>query len=658
MYLTEKGAPELGASVRDDGVNFAIYAKNCEQVTLNLYFNNIDLTPDKTFVLDPSANRTGDIWHIFVKNLKEDAMYTWIIDESPELLDPCALSYTGDGQYDKKKNIVVRKTKNKTNHLRIPIEDLVIYEAHIGFFTKNPNSHVLAPGTYSGFAEKIPWLRDLGVNAVELMPVFEWDDKTLNKSLTGEALKNVWGYHPIGFFAATKKYSSSSLGDGADEIAELKALVRELHAKGMEVYIDVVYNHTAEGNRKGPVYNFKAMDRETFYMLEKNRLDYKNYSGCGNTFNCSAPISKRIIMESLRYWYEIVGVDGFRFDLASILGKDADGQWLSPSILDDIAEDPVLKDAKLISESWDMGGYYLGDMPRGWSEWNGKYRDVVRRFVHGDFEQIPELLKRIFGSPDLFKKDERKPGASINFVTSHDGFTMMDLVSYNTKHNLNNGENNNDGENQNFSANWGEEGITNNPALRALRKKLIKNMFLILLISQGTPMIRMGDELGHTQFGNNNPYCQDNFSTWINWDRAQSNFSDIHAFVRNMIALRKKYKIFRNPVYLELENLRGGDEYDVALHGVNLNAPDFSRTSLSIAFTLFDRETGVRFHVALNSYHSPLTFVLPAPVAGTEWRVLVDTAIERETDFTGEGEDIIGNYVLAPNSCLILISKK
>ncbi|MDR1834983.1 MAG: glycogen-debranching protein [Fusobacteriaceae bacterium] len=658
MDAMAKGTATLGANVTDDGINFAIYAKNKTSVVLNIYYNNIDYAPGARFVLDPAVNKTDDIWHIFIRGLKEDAMYTWVLDESPELLDPFALSYSGCDLYGKRKSIAVKMNKNDTAHIRRPLEDLILYEAHIGHFTKNPNSRVIFPGTYFGFSEKIPYLKELGINAVELMPVVEWDDRTINRDLTGELLKNVWGYNPLGFFAVSKKYSGSHMPTTHEEVEELKNLVRELHNNGIEVILDIVYNHTAEGNKNGPVYNFKAMDREEFYMLEENGADYKNYSGCGNTFNCNGKTAGPMILASLRYWYEIVGVDGFRFDLASILGKDVNGQWLDPSLLDAIARDEVLKNARLISESWDMGGYHLGDMPRGWSEWNGKYRDVVRRFVRGDFELIPELLKRIFGSPDLFKKDDRKPGASINFVTCHDGFTMLDLVSYSTKHNLNNGENNNDGENQNFSANWGEEGLTSNPRLRALRKKLIKNMFLILLISQGTPMIRMGDELGHTQYGNNNPYCQDNFSTWINWDRAYANFWDIHEFVKHMIALRKKYRIFRKSDYLEIENPAGDAAYDVALHGVSLNAPDFGRTSLSIAFTLYDRDTDTRFHIALNSYHSPLTFMLP-PVSGErKWRVLVDTAIERQEDFSEAGEVILDNYTLASNSCLILMDKR
>ncbi|MDR3259190.1 MAG: glycogen-debranching protein [Fusobacteriaceae bacterium] len=661
MDFIKNGYPKLGSTVEDNGINFSIYAKDKNRIILNLYYNDIDIIPSKSYRLDPKINKTQDVWHIFIEELTEGIMYTWTIDDSPEILDPFSLAYTGNKLYTKKKNIAVKTAKNPTSHLNIPWEDTIIYEAHIKFFTKNGNSNVILPGTYHGFREKIPYLKELGITAVEFLPIFEWDDQINQKNpLSGEPLKNIWGYNPIGFFAITKQFSNSKISSSFDEIKEFKNLVKELHDNNIEVIIDVVYNHTAEGGKNGPIYNFKAMNHDSFYIMDEDKKEYKNYSGCGNTFICNGKLSKQIIIESLYYWYDSIGIDGFRFDLAPIMGRDEIGQWLSPSILDDIACDPILKNAKLISESWDIEGYFLGDMPNNWSEWNGKYRDVVRRFIKGDFELVPELLKRIFGSPDLFKRDNRNPTSSINFITSHDGFTMLDLVSYNSKHNLNNGENNNDGENQNFSSNWGEEGLTNNPNLRALRKKLIKNMFLILLISQGVPMIRMGDELGHTQFGNNNPYCQDNLSTWINWERGHSDFYDIYQFVKNMINLRKKYKIFRKADYLQLELLDENiesDSFDVALHGVNLNTPDYSKNSLSIAFTLFDRDSDTRFHIALNSYHSHLTFALPQTQPEKHWRIFVDTAIERDTDFTENGEIIANDYSLASNSCLILISK-
>lgn len=463
----------------------------------------------------------------------------------------------------------------------------------------------------------------------------------------------MWGYNPISFFAPTKKFSKNQTLDSDSEVVEFKELVKALHEHGIEVILDVVYNHTAEGGNGGKIYNFKAMDNKTFYMLENKDTQYKNYSGCGNTFNCNNKVVKDVIVDSLRYWYLEMGVDGFRFDLASILGRGEDGQWNEVSLLNELVQDPILSHCKLISESWDLGGYYVGDMPAGWSEWNGKYRDVVRKFIKGEFGLIPELLKRIFGSPDIFKRNNRGPMSNINFVTCHDGFTMWDLVSYNNKHNLSNGENNNDGENNNNSYNYGVEGGTDDPAILELRKRQIKNMFLILFISQGVPMLLMGDEMGRTQFGNNNAYCQNNRSTWVDWERG-SKFSEITNFVKNMIKIRKKYSIFRRKNYLELNEC---ENCEVSLHGVKLNTPDYSYYSLSIAFVLHDTETDTSFYVALNSYHGELTFELPI-LQEKKWHLLVDTSKTEKENFREDTKALIDRkYLVKPRSSIILISK-
>ena len=653
-----KGLPAHGVTIDENGINFGIYAKNKKNIKLCIYNNNLELLPSKIYQLEPQKNKTGDIWHIYIKGLKEGTLYTWIIDDSPELLDPFSVSYTRVKKYVKQKNIAVKKGVEIVEHINIPIEDTIIYEAHVRLFTKNKNSNVKYPGTYYGFMEKIPYLKKLGITSVELLPLCEWDDYVAFKSVTGEELKNIWGYNPIGFFAVTKKFSNEKLSTSYSEVNQLKLLVKELHKNDIEVLVDVVYNHTAEGDEKGPIYNFKSMDKEGFYILEEDKVRYKNYSGCGNTFNCNEPAAVEIILESLRYWYTEIGVDGFRFDLASILGRDRDGQWMETSILDTIVEDPILKNAKLISESWDIDGYFLGEMPVNWSEWNGKYRDAVRKFIKRDYDQVPELLKRIFGSPDLFKKNKRKPTSSINYITSHDGFTMWDLVSYNNKHNSNNGEDNKDGTIDNNSFNWGEEGITQNASLKNFRKRLLKNMFFILMISQGIPMIKMGDEMGQTQYGNNNPYCQDNASSWINWRRGTSEFRDLITFVEKMIALRKKYKIFRKGEYLEIDEDEDGDGHsDVELHGVEIGKPDYTRHSLSIAFTLYDKGQDTMFYIALNSYYDKLNFKLPPLPYGKNWRLLVDTSRKDEVNFKENGDIILMDYTLMSSSCLMLIAK-
>lgn len=654
MCVWEAGVPKLGVTIESEGINFAIFAKNKKKVVLNIYSSGSDVAPKKSFILDPTINKTGNIWHIFLKETSTKTLYTWKLDDSPELLDPYALSYTNNKNYSRRKSIAVKKDYVRTKHLNTELENTIIYEVHIKLFTQNFNSMVKFPGTYGGFIEKIPYLKELGITAVEFLPVYEWDDFTGNTGMTnGAKLKNIWGYNPIGFFAPTKKFSKNQTLDSDSEIVEFKELVKNLHDHGIEVILDVVYNHTAEGGNGGKIYNFKAMDNKTFYMLENNDTQYKNYSGCGNTFNCNNKVVKDIIVDSLRYWYLEMGVDGFRFDLASVLGRGEDGQWREVSLLNELVQDPILSHCKLISESWDLGGYYVGDMPAGWSEWNGKYRDVVRKFIKGEFGLIPELLKRIFGSPDIFKRNNRGPMSNINFVTCHDGFTMWDLVSYNNKHNLNNGENNNDGENNNNSYNYGIEGGTDDPAILEIRKRQIKNMFLILFISQGVPMLLMGDEMGRTQFGNNNAYCQNNRSTWLDWERG-AKFYEITNFVKNMIKIRKKYSIFRRKNYLELSEC---EDCDVSLHGVKLNSPDYSYYSLSIAFVLHDTETDTSFYIALNSYHEKLAFELPI-LQNKKWYLLVDTSKPEKENFREDTEALFEKkYLVQPRSSIILISK-
>lgn len=639
MKIQGNGFPKLGTVVMEDGTNFAIYSKEGKEIILKIYKDE----KIYKFILDENINKTGNIWHIKIGNLEENIVYLWEIDGN-DILAPYARSFTNEEEVSKKKNIIIRRDdKRYKKHLYTTWENTIIYETHIGLYTKNKNSNVKNNGTFNGIIEKIPYLKSLGITAIEFLPVYEWDDYTGRYNEKNELLKNVWGYNPINFFALTKKYSSKTEKDSISEIAEFKNLVEKLHENGIEVILDVVYNHTAEGGNGGKIYNFKKMSNDEFYIMENDGRNYTNYSGCGNTFNCNKKISKDMILDSLHYWYLEMGVDGFRFDLAPILGRDKYGHWGNYSVLDDISDDPILSNAKLISESWDLGGYYVGDMPRNFSEWNGKYRDVVRKFIKGEFGQVPELLKRIFGSYDLFGKKSNSPKASINFITCHDGFTLNDLVSYNNKHNLDNGEQNRDGESNNNSYNWGEEGDTNNLEILNLRKKQMKNFMLILFISQGVPMILMGDEFGRTQYGNNNAYCQDNEKVWVDWAKLEENH-DLYEFTKNMIEFRKKYEIFRSSKYLESDDTANGD---IIFHGVKLKCPDFSYHSLSIAFEVFDKKSDNDFYIALNSYYKELEFELP----GENWEILVNT--ENKESFA---KSILkdNKIMVSPRSCIIL----
>ena len=645
MYYNFNYYINLGANLEKDGCSFAIYAKNVSSLSLNIFHSSEDTVPYEKHILSPSDHRLGDIWSIFLENIKEGTLYNWEINGIP-ILDPYALAYTGNETIENKKSIVLARIGTETKHILIPKKDMIIYESHIGLFTKSPSSNTLNAATYSAFEEKIPYLKNLGINVVEFLPIFEWDDYTGNLDRESFFLKNVWGYNPINFFALTKKYSTLKDHNSGNEIEEFKKLVSSLHKNGIEVILDVVYNHTAEGGAGGKVYNFKFMGENVFYTKDRDNI-FTNLSGCGNTLNCNHKVVKDMIIQSLLYWYLEVGVDGFRFDLAPILGRDSHSQWARHSLLHELVEHPILSHAKLIAESWDLGGYFVGAMPSGWCEWNGAYRDTVRQFIRGDFGQVVELIKRIFGSVDIFHANKNGYQSSINFICCHDGFTMWDLVSYNLKHNLLNGENNQDGENNNHSYNHGEEGLTVNPHILSLRKQQIKNMLLILYISQGIPMLLMGDEMGRTQLGNNNAYCQDNITTWVDWNR-RKDFADIFLFTKNMIKLRKSYAIFKKETPL-IE----GEE--VILHGIKLNQPDLSFHSLSIAFQLKDIKSHTDFYIAFNSYSEQLCFELPK-LENKTWYILTDTSKVDTCDFN-EIKWNASHCCVLPKSSVILISK-
>ena len=645
MYYNFNHYINLGANLEKDGCSFAIYAKNVNSLSLNIFHSSEDTVPYEKHILSPPEHKLGDIWSIFLENIKEGTLYNWEIN-GMAILDPYALAYTGNETIENKKSIVLARIGTETKHILIPKKDMIIYESHIGLFTKSSSSNTLNGATYSAFEEKIPYLKNLGINVVEFLPIFEWDDFTGNLDRESFFLKNVWGYNPINFFALTKKYSSSKDENSANEINEFKKLIFSLHKNGIEVILDVVYNHTAEGGTGGKVYNFKAMGENIFYTKDRENY-FTNFSGCGNTLNCNHKVVKDMIIQSLLYWYLEVGVDGFRFDLAPVLGRDSNNQWARHSLLHELIEHPILSHAKLIAESWDLGGYFVGAMPSGWCEWNGAYRDTVRQFIRGDFGQVPELIKRIFGSVDIFHANKNGYQTSINFICCHDGFTMWDLVSYNLKHNILNGENNQDGENNNHSYNHGEEGFTENPHIISLRKQQIKNMILILYISQGIPMLLMGDEMGRTQLGNNNAYCQDNPTTWVDWDR-KKDFEDVFLFTKNMINLRKSYSIFKKETPL-IE----GEE--VILHGIKLYQPDLSFHSLSIAFQLKDIKSNTDFYIAFNSYTEQLCFELPI-LENKSWYILTDTSKVDTCNFQ-ETKCQDTHCCVLPKSSVILISK-
>ncbi|MGL4980415.1 MAG: glycogen debranching protein, partial [Fusobacteriaceae bacterium] len=643
-----------------EGVNFGIFSKNCESVTLNIFENEKDKNPIFSYKLDSKKNKTGDIWHILIKKLKNNFFYTWNISgeyDGFHIIDPYAKAVTAYGSSNVQKAVVVDDSFLQRDIIRpeTEIEDSIIYEMHISLFTKNKNAKSNFSGSFKALYEKIDYLKDLGVTAVEFMPVFEYDDFALGYNpTTGEKLKNVWGYNPISFFALTTRYFSGEMeleNLYESNILEFRKLVDDLHENGIEVILDVVYNHTAEGNEKGTILNLKGMDNSVFYILENDKKSYANYSGTGNTLNCNHPVVKTMVIDSLRYWYSEVGVDGFRFDLGAILGRNSRGEWLGGenSLLNDIAQDGILSKAKFFTEPWDAaGGYFMGEFPKNWCVWNGKFRDCIRSFVRGDEGQINELIQRVLGSSDIFRYSGKKPKNSLNFITAHDGFTIWDLVSYNYKHNLENGEDNRDGENRNNSWNNGLEGETLDKKINNLRKRQIKNLITLLMISRGVPMMLMGDELGKTQRGNNNTYCQDNELNWIDWERAE-NFQDIKTFYKDMINFRKENTGLRQKDYRSREG-------EISIHGIKPFQPDVSYDSHSIGF-MFEHEGEDDIYVAFNSYYKPLKFELPK-IHDKKWELIMDTAIDgdsfQERKIILEGDTV----TLKQRSSIIAVSKK
>jgi isoamylase len=650
----------LGATVYPNGVNFCIFSRNSRALELLLFDNDDDPQPSRIIRLDPQQNRTFYYWHGLVPGIGAGQLYGFRaygpfapeaghrFDSTKVLLDPYARAVVVEPNYSRAaaarpgdncahalKSVVVDPNAYDWEGdmpLRLPYASTVIYELHVGGFTRHPNSG-LAPekrSTYAGLMTKIPYLKELGITAVELLPVQQFDAQDAPPGLT-----NYWGYSPIAFFAPHSGYSSRH--DPLGPVDEFRDMVKALHRAGIEVILDVVFNHTAEGDHTGPTLSFRGLEnRAYYYLLESDPARYADYTGTGNTVDANHSVVRRMIMDCLRYWVAEMHVDGFRFDLASVMARDKTGEPLEdPPILWEIESDPVLAGTKIIAEAWDAAGLYqVGSfIGHRWAEWNAKFRDDVRRFVKGDAGTVVELAARITGSPDLYTQPDREPNRSINFVVCHDGFTLNDLVSYNEKHNLANGEDNRDGTKANWSWNCGLEGPTDDPNIEALRLRQIKNLLTVLLVSQGTPMLLMGDEVRRTQRGNNNAYCQDNEISWFDWQATETQ-ADLLRFVRGLIHFTQAREVFREERFWEAT---AGEAPHITWHGVKLEQPDWGYGSHSLAFTLHHPASGDHLHVMLNAYWESLAFELPPLPPRTRWHRIVDTALPSPEDFKEPG---------------------
>ncbi len=646
--LTEPGVPApLGVTSLHHGLNFALFSENAYTVTLLLYTPG-EKHPFHEVALDPERNRTGWIWHVLVKHLPSHALeYAYRIDGDPEdvksrfnpkniVSDPYAKGLStpetwGSKQWQEEKlapkgKVILDQPFDwgDDRSPSVPMQELIIYEMHVRGLTQHTSSQTKNPGTYLGVIEKIPYLKSLGVNAIELLPIFEFDEcenHNVNPK-TGQTLKNFWGYSTMNFFAPMPRYARAPHWNGA--INEFRQMVKELHKAGIEVIIDVVYNHTAEGNDQGPTYSFRGIDNQVYYMLEADGK-YKNYSGTGNTFNANHTAVAHLILDSLRYWVTEMHVDGFRFDLASCLTRDENGApMVRPPVVHLITNDPVLAQTKLIAEAWDAGGLYqVGSFPGEdrWAEWNGKYRDVIRRFLKGTDHTTGAFATAMSGSQDLYGRD-RLPYHSINFITAHDGFTLRDLVSYQGKHNEANGEENRDGCNDNDSWNCGAEGSTNNRKVITLRTRQMKNFHTALMLAIGTPMLLMGDEYGHTRNGNNNTYCQDNELNWFLWDELQKN-APFNRFYQGVIQFRKTHPILHRTQFLSTE--------DVDWHGLQPFHPNWD--SRFLAYTFKDAVHQQHLYIAFNANFSPVHVQLPLPPPNKHWYRVIHTSLPSPDDF-------------------------
>jgi glycogen operon protein len=693
----------LGASLTPDGVNFALYSKHASEVFL-LLFDQAQGEPTDIIQLQ---HRTKFIWHGFVPGLRAGQLYGYKVrgeyrpewglrfNEAKLLLDPYAKAVSGKFRntdnlllaYDPQAGVQDRSLDTRDNTAIVPksvvvddtfdwqgdsspnlaLEQLVIYEVHVKGFTAHASSGVRFPGTYLGFIEKIPHLTQLGVNTVELLPVHEYyvDDFLVHKGLT-----NYWGYNSIGFFAPESSYSTNRTP--GCQVTEFKTLVRELHKAGLVVLLDVVYNHTGEGNEMGPSLCFRGLDNPSYYSLTGPEAEpqryYMNYTGCGNSLNFDSPAVIRLVMDSLRYWVQEMHVDGFRFDLASVLGRAGHGGQFqsSASFFDAISQDPVLNQSILVAEPWDLGTYQVGNFPVDWSEWNGRFRDTMRRFGKGDSGQAADAGWRLTGSADLYGEDGRSAYNSVNFITCHDGFTLYDVVSYNTKHNERNGENNQDGTNDNHSWNCGVEGDTDDPSVCKLRQQLIKNYVCYLLFASGTPMILGGDEFMRSQQGNNNAYCQDNEISWFDWTAVPRN-RHIFEFFRKAIALTRRYPVLQRRKFFLGADLDDDDVPDLAWFAPDLGRPAWHDPNVrTLCYQLDTSEEGgdvkgTRLFFILNAHFEAQWVNLPLLETGHEWYRVIDTSLPEGEDFMGLGQEVCLNpqdhYLASPRSTVMLRSR-
>ena len=667
-----------GACVASNGVSFTINSHGATRCTLLLF--KPQAPKPYARIPFPDSYRIGDTYSMLVFDIKPDEFeYAFSFDgpyepakgllfnEENVLLDPYSRAVTGQRKWGEKpeggKDFEYRARVVKSNfdwgnikQLEQPFEDLVIYETHVRGYTKDKSSGVSAPGTFAGLKDKIPYLKDLGINAVELMPIFEFDEMESARVVDGVPLYNYWGYNTVSFFAPNTSYAFNE--EHNHEGDELKSLIKALKENGIEVILDVVFNHTAEGNEMGPCFSFKGIDNNVYYMLTPD-AHYYNFSGCGNVMNCNHPVVRSFIIDCLRHWAIEYRVDGFRFDLASILGRDQNGAPMAnPPILESLAFDPVLGKMKLIAEAWDAGGLYqVGSFPswNRWAEWNGRYRDDMRSFLKGDDGMAGNAITRITGSRDLYSPESRGHKASVNFLTCHDGFTLYDLYSYNEKHNEKNGWNNTDGDNNGHSWNCGAEGETDDPNVNGLRRRLIKNAFAALLCSRGPAMFFAGDEFCNTQFGNNNAYCQDNIISWLDWSRLEE-FKEIHDFVRHMIQFRKEHPILR-----KMTKPSSCQFPEISVHnGTPFNAStDYKTKLIGIMYAgrnEEDTEDDIVFY-CMNAYWEPLVMQLPVLPNGKHWHVDTNTNAEYfdGEDFTAKTELLGVNTIRVPARTTIIL---
>ena len=698
----------LGATLTDKGVNFAVFSRNATAVTLILFQSAEAGSPFREIKLDDRVNRTGDIWHCFISGIKENTCYLYRADgpymperghrfnSNKALIDPYAKALTdyedwdfkyslGYDTYASSRDLSFSYTDNLSSSprcvvindsfdwqgdlpLNYPLRFSVLYETHVKGLTQHPKSGVSAPGTYKGVIEKIPFFKDLGITSLEFLPIQEFNEKEINaiNPMSGKRLVNYWGYSTVAFFAPKTSYAHDRSPGG--QVREFKEMVRELHKAGIEVILDIVFNHTAEGNEMGPTLSFRGLDNSIYYMLVENRRYYKNYSGCGNTVNCNHPVLRSFILDCLRYWVMEMHVDGFRFDLGSILGRDEHGNLMeNPPVLQRIAEDPILSKTKIIAEAWDAGGaYQVGWFPGGrWAEWNDRYRDDLRRYWRGDSKQTRHLATRLSGSSDLYLRDGRKPFHSINFITSHDGFTLIDMVSFESKQNQQNGERNRDGTDNNISANYGVEGP--DEKLRPLRFGLMKNFIASLMVSLGTPMLLGGDEIARTQRGNNNAYCQDNELSWYDWSLLEKN-ADFYRFVKEMIKFRLRHPGFMRPEFFTGRDGNYNAIPDISWFDEHGDSPDWEKIGSSLAFrmdgsqaeTLADRDHN-DFFIMFNGGTETVNFRICDPPDSKKWLRAIDTSLSSPDDILLPGNeaplDNSSFYILKERSMVILISR-